>query len=508
MRILWIDDEIDMLRPFVYTLQEKGYEVDTATNGPDGLELVRQKEYDLVLLDQMMTGMQGLEVLRRLKQTDPNLLVTMVTKSDEEGLVNEAYGELVDDFLIKPFSPAQLLAVLKRLLEKRKLVADRMGQQFIAAMNELRQPASWPEWVDYCRSLFHWQSILARYGDAALNEMQEERWQQANDSFTRFILAEYRRWLTEGSSESERTPVLSHQVIEKFVRPHWEEKPTYLFLFDSMRLDQWDAIVPLLREYYEVETRYYCTILPSATPYARNAIFSGLLPLEIQRRYPQYWVAEETGQNRFEKELLTEYLRRLRFTGRFTFVKAPSSEDLARERGTLLDSGVRFTALVFNFLDQLIHSVKTTQVLDEIIPNDQALVAMTRVWFSSSAPFELLRSLARKDCRVVITTDHGFIRVRRPTAIYGGREISANLRYKYGGALRVDERTALTLRDPAVFFLPTEHASANLAIAFSDYYFIYPTKPKQYEKTYKMSYQHGGISLGEMVVPVATLRPR
>lgn len=515
MRILWIDDEIDMLRPFVYSLRERGYEVDTATNGPDGLELAGQKEYDLVLLDQMMTGMEGLEVLRRLKQADQNLLVTMVTKSDEEGLVNEAYGDMVDDFLIKPFSPAQLLAVLKRLLEKRKLVADRMGQQFMAAMNQSREPATWQDWVEYCRGLFHWQSVLARYGDSALNEVQEERWQQANDRFTRFILAEYRRWLASGSQVTGRksqltdaAPVLSHQVIEKFVQPHWEDKPTHLFVFDSMRSDQWDAIVPLLREYYEVETRYYCALLPSATPYARNAIFSGLLPLEIQRRYPQYWVTEEQGQNRFERELLTEYLRRLRFTGRFTFVKAPSSEDLARERGALLDSGVRFTALVFNFLDQLIHSVRTTQVLDEIIPNDQALVAMTKVWFSSSAPFALLKSLSRRDCRVVITTDHGFIRVRRPTSIYGGREISANLRYKYGGALRVDERTALTVRDPSVFMLPAEHSSTNLAIAFSDYYFIYPTKPKQYEKAYKMSYQHGGISLGEMVVPVATLKPR
>ncbi|MEO0082176.1 MAG: response regulator [candidate division WOR-3 bacterium] len=515
MRILWIDDEIDLLRPFIYALRDKGYEVETATNGLDGLELAQQREFDLVLLDQIMAGMQGLEVLRRLKQTDPNLLVTMVTKSDDEAVVNEAYGDMVDDFLIKPFTPAQLLAVLKRLLDKRRLVAERMGQQFMAAMNQSRDLSTWPAWVEYCRSLFYWQNVLGRYGDAALNEIQEDRWQRANEEFTRFVLAEYKRWLTaksqvtsRGLPVSDNTPVLSHRFIEEFVRPHWEDRPTYLLVFDSMRLDQWEAITPLLRDYFEVETRYYCALLPSATPYARNAIFSGLLPLDILRQYPQYWVFDESGQNRFEKELLTEYLRRLRFTGRFTFVKAPSSDDLQRERGALLDSGVRFTVLVFNFLDQLIHSVKTTQVLDEIIPNDQALVAMTRVWFSSSAVFTLLKSLARLDCRVVITSDHGFIRVKRPTVIHGGREISPNLRYKFGGALRVDERTALLLREPAVFALPAEHTSSNIAIAFSDYYFIYPTKLKQYEKTYKMSYQHGGISLGEMVVPVATLRPR
>ena len=508
MRLLWIDDEIDMLRPFIYSLKQKGYEVETATNGPDGLGLVQQREFDLVLLDQMMAGMEGLEVLRRLKQIDPNLLVTMVTKSDEEVLVNEAYGDMVDDFLIKPFTPVQLLAVLKRLLEKRKLVAERMGQQFMTAVNQPRDLADWPGWVEYCRSLFHWQAVLGRYGDAALNEIQEDRWQQANDQFTRFVLAEYKRWLAPKSEGRGSSPVMSHQLLEKYVRPHWDDKPTYFVVLDAMRLDQWDAIAPLLREYYEIETDYYCSLLPSATPYSRNAIFSGLLPLEVSRQFPQYWVFEESGQNRHEKELLTEQLRRLRFSGRFAFVKAPSSEDLQRERGSLLDSGVRFTVLVFNFLDQLIHSVKTTQVLDEIIPNDQALVAMTRVWFSSSGVFALLKSLARRDCRVVITSDHGFIRVRRPTTIRGGREISANLRYKYGGALRVDERNALILRDPSVFMLPVGHASDNLAIAFSDYYFIYPTKPKQYERTYKMSYQHGGISLGEMVVPVATLKPR
>ncbi|OYD15926.1 hypothetical protein CH330_04165 [candidate division WOR-3 bacterium JGI_Cruoil_03_51_56] len=502
MKLLWIDDEIDMLRPFIYTLKEKGYEVETATNGPDGLELLREKDFDLVLLDQIMSGMDGLETLRRIKEAQPNIFVTMVTKSDKEILVDEAYGEMVDDFLIKPFTPAQLLAVLKRLLGKRKLVVERIGKQYMAAMSEDRDRESWQGWVDYYRSLNHWQAVLGHYGDEALQEVQLDRWRQANEDFCRFVTMGYKQWLRgEG-------PVMSHRIIEEYVRPHWEEKPVYFILFDAMRADQWDVILPLLRDYYEVETAYYCSALPTATPYARNAIFSGLLPLEIVRRYPRYWVFTESGQNRYEKELLTEQLHRLRFKGRSAFFKVSSGEELGRMRGALLDKEVRFTAVVLNFLDQLIHSIKSTKVLDEIIPNDAALVGTTKVWFSSSWIFEMLKTLARRDCRVVITSDHGFIRVRRPTLIYGGREISANLRYKHGAALRTDERKAILLKHPEDFMLPVEHASSRFAIAKSDYYFIYPTKPRQYERTYKYTYQHGGVTLNEMIISLAILKPR
>ncbi len=502
MRLLWIDDEIDMLRPFVLGLEAKGYSVTSATNGPDGLELLRGRDFDLVLLDQVMAGMDGLEVLRRIKDIDPNVLVTMVTKSDEEALIDEAYGELVDDFLIKPFTPTQLLAVLKRLLEKRKLVAGRMAQQYLAAMNQDRGLDSFEGWVDYYRSMLHWQGLLGKYGDQALEEIQSERWRAANEDFARFVQERYRDWL-DG-----RGPVLSQRVVEQFCRPHWDDKPTYLVVLDSMRVDQWDAIAPALRDHFEVETRYYCALLPTATPYARNAIFSGLLPLEIKRYYPQYWVEEESGQNRFERELLAEQLKRLHFHGRSEFYKAPTGEDLVKARGVLLSSENRFTAVVLNFLDLLIHSVRTTRLLDEIIPNDAALVGTTRVWFDSSPIFELLKALARRDCRVVVTSDHGFVRVRRPSTIYGGREMSANLRYKYGAALRTDERKSMLIIPPEEFRLPAEHAQTRLAIALSDYYFIYPTKPKQYERTYKYTYQHGGLSLPEMIVPVATLKPR
>jgi CheY-like chemotaxis protein len=491
-----------MFRPFVYALKDKGYEVETATNGPDGIELAKARDFDLVLLDEIMTGMDGLEVLRRLKELDPNLLVAMVTKSDQEELINEAFGKLADDFIIKPFTNVQLLAVLKRLLEKQKLVSSRIAQEYVAAMNQQRDLNSWDGWVSYYRLLGNWQRLLGRYADGGLQEMEMDRRREANSEFSRFVEGEYTRWLAG------KGPAMSHQVMERYVRPHWAGPNTYLVVFDSMRADQWDAIVPLLQENFEIDTGYYCSVLPSATPYSRNAIFSGLLPLEISRRYPKYWVTDDTGQNRHEPELLDELLRRMRFEGRHAFLKVSHGDELAQAQAALLDKNVRFAAIIINFLDLLIHSIKTTRLLDEIVPDDAALVGMTRVWFSSSPVFEFMKTLARRDCTVIVTSDHGFIRVRRPTLIHGSREISANLRYKHGGAIRVEGRDALLLHNPETFMLPSEHLGVKFAIAKNDYYFIYPTKPREYEKTYKYTFQHGGISLEELVVPVATLKPR
>lgn len=502
MRLLWIDDEIDLLRPFIYGLQNRGYEVDTATNGPDGLDMLNDRSYDLVLLDQMMSGMTGLDVLRRVKETRPNVLVTMVTKSDDEQLVDEAYGDLVDDFLVKPFTPAQLLASIKRLLDKRRLVGERIGQQYLSAVHTRPEPRSWQDWVERYQLLVGWQQKLGHYGDSALVGVQEERWREENEEFGRFVERDYRSWLAGDG------PVLSHRLMPEYVLPRCEERPTCLLVLDAMRTDQWLTIEPLVREFCSVETGHYCSVLPSATPYSRNAIFSGLLPLDILNRYPDCWVFEESGQNRHEERLLTEHMRRVGFRHRFSYHKAGSGEELDRARGALLDREVRLTVLVVNFLDMLIHTVKTTRVLDEIVADDSALAALTRVWFQASPLPAIIRSLIRRDRQVVVTSDHGFLRVRRPVEIHGGRKMSANLRYKHGGAIRIDERKALLLRNPADWMLPVDSQSSSFAIARSDYYFIYPTRPREYERTYKHTYQHGGISLWEMVVPVATLRPK
>ncbi|MEO0076425.1 MAG: PglZ domain-containing protein, partial [candidate division WOR-3 bacterium] len=356
------------------------------------------------------------------------------------------------------------------------------------------------DWIDYYIMLLNWQSNLERFGDDVLIQSFAEEKLESNKEFAKYIERVYPKWL-KGSG-----PILSHRFFEHFVIPHLGKKPIYLFLFDSMCLCQWFNLVPLLKEHYQVDTHYYYSILPTATPYSRNALFSGLLPLEIYQKNPRYWVFEDTGQNRYEEELLIDNLNRHGFKEKILYLKTSRNEDIQIDLNSILGSNVKFSVIILNFLDLLIHSIKTQRLLDEIIANEQSLMNLTRIWFSNSSVFNLLKALKNKDCKIIITSDHGFIKVNRPTLIYGGREISPNLRYKYGGALKIDEKTAILINQPNDYMLPTEHLGIRFAIAKSDYYFIYPTKPKEYEQTYKYSYQHGGVSLDEMILPVAFLQ--
>lgn len=502
MKILWIDDEVDLLKPYVYFLQEKGYQVETATNGPDGIEKTKTQTFDLVLLDEMMVGMDGLTVLQTLKEQDPNILVAMVTKVSEEHLMNKAFSRLVDDFIIKPFTPAQILAVLKRLVEKKELIGERIRRDFTQLSVKRQSVENYKDWINYYVMLLNWQTTMERFGDEVLKQSFFEERLESNKDFVKYIERVYPKWL-KGSG-----PILSHRLFDNYVIPHLDKKPVYFFLFDSMCLQQWFNLLPLLKEYYDIDTKYYCSILPTATPYARNAIFSGLLPLEIYRQNPKYWIFEETAQNRYEEQLLIENLARHRFSEKILYLKTSRNEDIETGMNMILNTDFKFSTLILNFLDLLIHSVKSQRLLDEIVANEQSLVSLTRLWFANSSVFALLKALRKKDALIIITSDHGFIKVNRPTIIYGGREISTNLRYKYGGALKIDEKTAILLNNPEDYMLPSEHLGVRFAIAKSDYYFIYPTKPKEYEQAYKYSYQHGGVSLEEMILPVAFLKPR
>lgn len=501
-RILWIDDEIEHLKPFVYSLKKNGYEVETATNGPDGLALARAKDFDLVLLDVWMSGMDGLAVLRGLKEFAPNILVAMVTKSEEEGLMNEAYATLVDDFVIKPLGMPQLLSVLKRLLEKKKIVSGRLAEEYSRSFG-YEPPGTWNEWTRYYRNLVRWSLLLGKFGDEGLEEVHEDRFQSATAEFARFIEEVYPGWLA-----GRKAPILSHQFFPEYVKPLLGQRPVYFFLFDSMRLDQWFSLLPIIQEQFRVETKYYSSILPTATPYARNAIYAGLLPADIARRYPPYWVNEAKGQNRYEKELFEEQLKRAGLRLKTVFVKAARAAELDAARETLVRGTADLYVVVINFLDFLIHSIKSVSLIDELVRNEKTILGLTRLWFSTSQIHDLLSILANRDCRIVITSDHGFIRVRRPTVVYGGREISANLRYKHDGALRCDPKTAVVLNQPGDFFLPTDNVATRFIIAKEDFYFIYPTKPREYENTYKNTFQHGGISLEEMILPAGILQPK
>jgi len=504
MRILWIDDEIELLKPHIYSLKERGYEVDTATNGPDGLELVKKRDYDLVLLDEIMPGMDGIETLTEIRAESEDVLVAIVTKSEEEELVDSAFGKLADDFIIKPITPTQLGSAIKRLLERKKLVRNSISREYSQELARADIPSDWDGWIEAYRRDVRWELRFKRFGDDGLRELGNEQRTEMRREFSLYIERNYPRWLHD-----ETGPTFSPKVMSKYVFPLLKEgKEVVFFLFDSVRLDQYLVLLPFFKQFFDTRTEYYCSILPTATPYARNAIFSGMYPQQIAERYPQYWVWDQHGQNRHEKELLKEFLARERIPAEILYLKTSRIKDAAREAELLVSRKEKLKAFVLNFLDVLIHSVKPRTLLEDLLPSDYALVDMTRDWFANSFFPNLIEALAERGTTVVLTSDHGFLRVTRPTIIKGGRQISSNLRYKYGPALNINPKDAVSLADPTEYKLPRFQRPTNFVIAKRDCYFIYPTKPKEYEAQYKNTLQHGGISPEEMILPLGIFTPK
>lgn len=504
MRILWIDDEIELLKPHIYSLKERGYEVDVANNGPDGLELVNKRDYDLVLLDEIMPGMDGIETLSEIRAESEDVLVAIVTKSEEEELVDSAFGKLADDFIIKPITPTQLGSAIKRLLERKKLVRDNMSREYSQELMQAALPSDWEGWVQAYRRDVRWELRFKRFGDEGLRVLGDEQRGQMRREFSLYIEENYPRWLAEGTG-----PVLSPCVLPKHVFPLLGKGRGVVFLlFDSMRLDQFQVLQPFFKEFFDSRTVYTCAVLPTATPYARNAIFAGLYPQQITEQFPRYWVWDQHGQNRYEEELLGEFLKREKIFTTPLYLKTSRSQNVSRNAELLVSRKEKFKILILNFLDVLIHSVKPDSLLEELVSSDYALVDVTRDWFANSPFPDLIEALAHRGVTVVLTTDHGFLRVAHPTIIKGGREISANLRYKYGPTLTINPKDAVNLSDPTTYKLPRFPRPTNFVIAKRDCYFIYPTKPREYEAQYKHTLQHGGISPEEMILPLGIFTPR
>lgn len=502
MRILWIDDEIDLLKPFIYLLQQEGYEVKTATSGEDGVKLANKEIFDLIFLDEIMPGVDGLEVLRKIKNENSQQLVVMVTKSEEEDLMHKAYGGWVDDYITKPFSFNQLLSVLNRTLKRRVIIQQKMGEEYATQFRQSFEPADYQEWIEYYKNIVSWDLRFLEISAKDLEALHEERKKEANAGFVKYIENEYAQFL-EGKG-----PFLSNNLFSHIVFPEMKNGPLHYIVFDSMRLDQYFKLSLRLRDYFEINTQYYYSILPTATPYSRNAMFAGLLPLEILRQHPQYWSFEEKGQNRFEKELFTEQLRRHNLRMKFSYYKLSSIQEIEQNIQKLANDKSDVVVIVINFFDLLLHSIPGRGDMKGLLDDERVLLNLLSYWFPMSPIFEMFKLLARNNRKCILTTDHGFIRVRRPTIVYGGRTISPNLRYKYGPALRVEKKTALLLNNPGEIALPSDDPSVRFAIAKEDYYFIYPTKPTEYEKEFKYTFQHGGISMEEMILPLAILQPR
>lgn len=517
-RILWVDDEIDGLRSHILFLENRGFNVRTAPNGEDALAMLAEDGFDAVLLDEQMPGMRGMTVFQEIRAIHPRMPVVMVTKSEEEGLMDQAIGRRVDDYIVKPVNPNQVLSALKRLLEGSQIRHQRIAQEFSHRFLELEEERksceTWDDWVAFYRELLSWEMRLIEAGERGLLGSQRELMKAAEADFVRLVKASYRDWVAAPPGER---PALSPDVIDRFVRPMLEadDGPVFFVLIDCLRFDQWMAIRDVLESHFIVEEDYAGSILPSATPYARNAIFSGWFPRMIAQKTPHLWVGDadvEGSLNPHEQELLELQLKRkgLGAACPVQYHKVFTAEEGAaalRKLPHCFQS--RLSAFVFNFIDVLTHGRSESEILLEIAPDPQAFRSLTRSWFLHSPCFELLREAAAHDVRVVLTTDHGSVHCLRPATVFARKDASQNLRYKFGMNIRAeDEETAFRVVELDEIGLPDLGTNVAAVMAVEDYYFVYPTKLREYQSRYYGAFLHGGISLEELILPVATLTPR
>lgn len=518
-KILWIDDEIDILKPHIILLKEKGYDVHTATNGEDGIEKVKEGHFDLVFLDETMVGLTGLETLPIIKSIDPSTAIVMVTKNEAESLMEEAIGKSIDDYLTKPVNPAQIIMTLKKFLEESRIKQEKFIQSYLSAFNQLSQRISfsnhWDEWVDIYKELVKWSLELDRIKDTGLEQTIGDQWKLANAEFSKFVEQNYVDWLTDKPLNN--NPILSPHILNTYLEEELRNSTNVFFVVvDCMRYDQWLVMSELLSPYYSAKTDFYSAILPTATPFARNAIFAGLYPIQIKQNYPQWWNvdfnSEDHKQNAFEKELLEAWLQRkkINLKSKLNFIKIFDTDygkKIEREFNEYIDS--HLTALVINAVDMIAHSRSDYAILKEIAPDESAYRSLTKSWFSHSSLLNILINISsRKNAKVIVTTDHGSIRCMKGVQVLGDRDTSSNLRYKFGKNVKTDSKNAMLVRDLEQIRIPRQGISVSNFIAKEDAYFVYPTDYHYYLNKYRDSFQHGGISLEEMIIPISVLTPR
>jgi len=512
-QILWADDEIDLLKPHIMFMNDRGYGVTGVSNGDEAISLIQKQGFDVVLLDEMMPGRDGLSTLAAIKEINPHIPVIMITKNEEERLMEQAIGQRIDDYLTKPVNPSQILLACKKLLDARQIQKDRMGSDYVSSANRLREvvssATSWEDWTDIHVKLSEWDLELDRFFDPGLRKMHDDLRQACNRDFARFVEHNYARWI----HEEEDSPLLSVDVVSEFVVPRLQAgQQVFLVVVDCLRLDHWLSILPLLTELFDVEQFYHYSILPSATPYARNAIFSGLFPADVAQLYPDEWRTardDDMSRNRHEHELLDRQVAEidptLKLESRYIKVlDIAEGNHLVRRLHTY--RSFPLMAVVINFLDILTHGRSESEIMQEMAPNEPAFRSLTRSWFSHSSLLEMLRKLSETDSVVVLTTDHGCVMSSRASMVRGNRDTSTSLRYKYGKSLRCDARHAVHIRDPESYGLAGVGAGTDFIFAREDYYFVYPTRFHDYQRQYANSFQHGGISMEEMILPVGVLR--
>ncbi|WP_152286507.1 T9SS response regulator signal transducer PorX [Flavicella marina] len=512
IHILWVDDEIELLKPHILFLEGKNYTVSKCTNGVDAIELISENNYDIVFLDENMPGLTGLETLTEIKNSKPNLPVIMITKSEEEYIMEDAIGSKIADYLIKPVNPNQILLSLKKNLDHSRLVSQKTTsnyqQEFRKIAMDLAMVNSYEEWVDLYQKLLHWELELENIDDSGMLGILESQKQEANSLFFKFIKKNYEDLLT-GSDR----PSFSHTLFKEVVFPELsKEQSTLLIVIDNLRYDQWKAIEPHINPFYKKtkETPYF-SILPTATQYARNAFFSGLTPLDMEKQFPDYWKNDEDegGKNLHEKDFLAAQMRRLNPDLSFDYTKITTLKG-AKELDTNFNSLKNFdvAAVVYNFVDMLSHSKTEMEVIKELTGDEKAYRSLTLSWFKNSPIFSTIQKAQKAGMKLIITTDHGTINSKTPTKVIGTKNISSNLRYKTGKSLTYEEKDVYAVKNPKAIFLPEQHMNSSFVFAKEDLFFAYPNNYNHFVKYYKNTYQHGGVSLEEMIIPCAIFEPK
>jgi len=510
-QILWVDDEIDLLQPYIIFLKSKGYELVTATNGEDALDELEIAVPDIVFLDENMPGMTGLETLQEIKRLHPEVPVVMITKSEEEHIMEQAIGEKIADYLIKPVNPNQILMCLKKHVHQQEIVTEQLQQNYRQEWSDISYM------IDTATTIEEWQAIertLSRWDieleNSPMRSLIEDQRTQANAAFAKWIAKHYEAWFSAQSSADR--PVMSHDLMKHAVFPLLDKgEKVLLCVIDNFRYDQWKTIQPLISEFYTVRSEeQYTSILPTATQYARNAIFSGLLPLQIQQMYPQYWVEEgdEETKNQYEKELVQTLLDRYRRRESFNYWKVNESDFCERVIAQLKGVQAPLNIVVLNFIDMLSHSRTESKMMRELANDEAAYRSLTLSWFRHSPTYELLRRAADLGFTLVLTTDHGTTRVKNAVQIIADKNTNTNIRYKVGKALNCSSKNVFSIEQPKQVGLPCPNVSSSYAFCASSDFFAYPNQFNYYAQYYRNTFQHGGISLEEMIIPLVTLTPK
>ncbi len=510
--ILWTDDEIDLLKPYILFLEEKGFELSTASNGDDAIEIVKKQDFDLIFLDENMPGLSGLQTLTYIKEIKPDIPVIMITKSEEEDIMDEAIGSKIADYLIKPVNPKQILLSIKKNIDTKRLISEKTLSDYQSEFGKIglkiSEANSFNDWVELYKKLVYWELELEQNEETGMQEVFKMQKSDANKEFARFIKNNYESWF----AGSEEKPMMSPNLFKDRIFPMLDKgQKVFVLVIDNFRYDQWKLVQPLINDYFIVESEeLYCGILPTATQYARNAIFAGLMPYEIDKLYPEYWLndEEEGGKNMKEKELFQTQLSRHGKKYKYFYEKISklkTGEKLVENIKDLLNN--QLNILVYNYIDMLSHARTEIEMIRELANDEPAYRSLTLSWFKHSPLFALIKELQQQDVKIVITTDHGTIRVQNPVKVIGDKNTSTNLRYKNGRNLNYNPKEVFEIRDPQKVHLPKSHISTSYIFAINDDFLAYPNNFNYYVNYYKDTFQHGGVSLEEMIIPFIKLKP-